>query len=1092
LAQNYEFPVIVDIKPYIYNMSPLNVYKASAGSGKTFALTLAYLELLFRFPEKYRNILAVTFTNKAAGEMKGRILDRLHRLSRQDDPEVSEERGQLIRKTGLAAGEIRQRAGYLLDTILNDYSGFSVGTIDKFFQSVIRSFTREIGVQPGYNLELDHQRVLVLAVDQLFSDIAVHDELQQWLIRYAEERLEESRSWNFRDDIVNLGMQLFKESFQELFTEADLSVLGKENMERYLGDLRRAEEAARREMSRTGITAMEHLRKEGLGIEDFKLKGNSPPSLFRQAAETGEVRFTDAKLEALSQSGKWLNKDAAPGVVSITENVLMPLLNRLYSQQVVLNSVQAIRQNFYTLGILGDIRERVQAYLKEHNLFLIADSSRFLRGIIGGNQVPFIYERTGNRYSHIMLDEFQDTSVFQYGNFKPLLENALAAGNENLVVGDVKQSIYRWRNSDWNILASELEDDFRHQEVHVHALDKNFRSREQVIRFNNTLFQLAPEYLARVIETELLDASVDRSGAEAAVGHFRRAYSDAVQKIPDRSEGSGGMVKISFFPDPAERPFREQVLERIPQWIDEIQQSGIQPGEIAILVRSRREGIMVAEKLLEHARITGETQRFRLVSSESLLLPRNGSVSLLVSALQFLVQPEDELNNALLKYRCYQAGVIAKEGTDRLFDSSLPPVQFLPSEFLERIDDYRQMPLFELTESLITLFRLDQQIHDLPYLQAFQDLVVEVQRREPIGITDFLQYWEQHGYRKGIQVSENSNAIRILTIHRSKGLEFRAVLVPFSNWEITTDHRKGNIIWCSTRGTPFSRLPSVPVGFRSSLKHTCFSAAYYQERMKGYMDNLNLMYVAFTRAVDVMYLGVPERDGKDLKNTGDLLCSILEMRPGKGPALETLARHRSGNLIVIGQMPVIEAGRGDEDQWHFSSYPSNPGKRPLKIRMRSDEYFVDEEGMFKTEQLFGNIMHLVFSQISTSRDVDPVLDALEKEGVLPRKDRGALQERIMEMITQPQVEEWFSETGRTIHSERSILCGSGKVLRPDRVIVSGQEVTVVDFKFGHIEKEHYRAQVLSYMEQLSEMGYTSVKGYIWYVLPGKIIQIQQP
>jgi ATP-dependent helicase/nuclease subunit A len=437
-------------------MSPLNVYKASAGSGKTFALTMAYLGLLFRFPEKYRTILAVTFTNKAAGEMKGRILERLHRLSGEDDPEVSTERGQLITMTGLPAGEIRRRAGYLLNTILNDYSAFSVGTIDRFFQSVIRSFTREIGVQPGYNLELDHQRVLALAVDQLFSDIAGHEELQQWLIRYVEERLEESRPWNFRNDIVNLGMQLFKESFQELFTEADLSVLKKENMDRYLGDLRKVEEAARKEMARTGSEAMEHLRKEGLGIGDFRLKGNSPPSLFVQAAGGEEVRFTNAKLEALSQPEKWLNKDASPGMVSITENVLMPLLNQLYSHQVALNSVQAIRQNFYTLGILGDIRERVQAYLKEHNLFLIADSGRFLRGIIGGNQVPYIYERTGNRYSHIMLDEFQDTSVFQYGNFRPLLENSLASGNENLVVGDVKQSIYRWRNSDWNILASGL------------------------------------------------------------------------------------------------------------------------------------------------------------------------------------------------------------------------------------------------------------------------------------------------------------------------------------------------------------------------------------------------------------------------------------------------------------------------------------------------------------------------------------------------------------------------------------------------------------------------------------------------------------
>ena len=1074
-------------------MSPLNVYKASAGSGKTFALTLAYLTLLFRHPEAYRHILAVTFTNKAAGEMKDRILTRLYKLSATDSSGESEDLELLVKETGLEARVIVQRAGHLLNMILNDYSGFSVGTIDKFFQSVIRAFTREIGIQPGYNLELDHQRVLALAVDQLFQDIAGEQELQRWLIRFAEERMEESRSWNFRNDIVNLGMQLFRESFQELFADQDLSILDKENLDRYMDELRQVEGQTRKEVARIGEKALERIREAGFEVEDFRLKGKSPPALFRQAVDLGEVRFTDAKLEALEQLEKWLNKGASPGMTALTENVLMPLLNQLYAGQVVLNTILAIRQNYYTLGILGDIREKVQSYLKEHNLFLIADSSRFLHGIIGGNQVPFIYERTGNRYTHIMLDEFQDTSVFQYENFRPLLDNALASGNDNLVVGDVKQSIYRWRNSDWKILASDLESDFSHQEFRVHTLDHNYRSREQIIRFNNAVFQLAPEILAREIENELYSTTVNRADAELAVHRFRNAYADAVQQIPPGSESTGGMVKMELFREEEELPFRDRVLSRIPEWIEEIQQAGIEPGEIAILVRTRREGTMVAGKLLEHARITGDSHHFRLISSESLLLTHNASVSLLISALHFLVHPTDELNNALLKYRFYQAGDMAEGETDRLFDVSLQPEKYLPEGFVDRIHQHRQLPLFELVETLISLFGLDRLVHDLPYLQAFQDLVIEAQRRESLGIAEFLQYWEQHGARKGIQISENSNAIRILTIHRAKGLEFKAVIVPFCNWEITTDQRKSNILWCETTGTPFRRIPTVPVRFSSHMKHTHFSGFYYQERMKGYLDSLNLMYVAFTRAVDVMYLGVPEPEEESLKNIGDLLGAILNREPENGPALEPLDRYLSGDVITIGRMPGYSKKPQEDDPWQFLTYRAHPGNRLMKVRMRSDAYFVDEEGTFRTEQVFGNMMHMVFSRIATCADVDPVLDAILKEGVISSGDRRELGNRIREMISQPGVADWFSESeGRTIFNERSILCGNGNVLRPDRVIVDGEGATVVDFKFGQFEKENYRAQVRNYMDHLYELGYSPVKGYLWYVMLGKTLQIQQP
>lgn len=1093
--QNYEFywqsiPKDGLRKRYIYDMSPLKIYKASAGSGKTYALTLEYLSLLFRYPDAHRHILAVTFTNKAAGEMKTRILDRLYGLSRSSVDHNSDELLYLVGVTGLDKGQIIQRSGKLLNAILNDYSSFSVGTIDKFFQSVIRAFTREIGIQPGYNLELDSMRILSLGVDQLFRDISDHPTLQRWLIRYAEERLEESRSWNFRLDIIELGMQLFRESFQEMFADSDLSLLSRENLEDFQRDLFQVEKANHEEMQALGKSALDHIKQHSLRVESFKGAGRSPATLFIKAAQDGELSFTDAKLAALEQPDKWLKKDADAGMISLTEQVLMPLLNDIYQKQTVRNSIRAIRQNFFTLGILGDIRTRVQDYLKENNLFLISDSSRFLRGILGSGQVPFIFEKTGSRFSNIMLDEFQDTSVFQYDNFRPLLDNTLAEGKENLVVGDVKQSIYRWRNSDWKILASDLERDFAHQEKTLLTLDYNYRSREQVIRFNNTVFQLAPEILAGEVESELNKAGSDRRAAEEAILRFRNAYGDAVQQLPQGKERPGGMVRMGFFKDEPDFTFKDQVLSALPGWIEEIQDSGIQPGEIAILVRTRREGVKVAEKLLEHARISGESHKFRLISSESLLLAHNDAVSLLISALHYLVYPDERLNNALLKYRCSQTGSGEGQVPEGLFDTSLSSEQWLPQEFVEGVSLFRQMPLFELVETLITIFGLDQQLFDLPYIQAFQELIIELQRRESRGIADFLQYWEQKGAQKGIQVSENSNAISILTIHRAKGLEFPAVLIPFCNWEITTDQRKSNIIWCDTSGTPFNRLPTVPLRFSGEMKHTLFSEYYYQERMKGYLDSLNLMYVAFTRAVDILWLGLPEREDKKLKNMGDLLLGIMDKNPEKEPALEALDTYREGDELIVGSLPASEKSSFEKDPWQFTSYISNISNRTLRLHMRSDSYFVDEEGVFRTDRVFGNVMHMVFSRIEYTEDVDKVLTGLLKEGIISVRHQPLMKTKILDMLSGELVSEWFErKKGRKIFNERNIISSEGSLFRPDRVILDDKMVRVVDFKFGQIEQKKYDNQVRRYVNLLKDMGYSRVEGFIWYASMGKIIEI---
>lgn len=1073
-------------------MPPLILYKASAGSGKTYALTLEYLRLLLLHPRIHRQILAVTFTNKAAGEMKSRILSRLHELSLATETAASRELEELVQSTGLDPGTIRRRSGELLKGILNDYSGFSVGTIDKFFQSVIRSFANELGMQPGYNLELDHDRILSLAVDRLFQDLTDDTDLREWLIRFAEDQIEEGRSWNFRQNIINLGQQLFRESFQELFMSADYSGFSKEHLNLFIRDLDQLKIQVDDAFRNIGMRSLEAIREKGWNVTDFRLKERSPASLFLTAG-SGEVpAFTESKIQSLYDKGKWLNKGAPADLDQLTGEVLMPALRQLHTKWVIRNSILAVKRNLYTLGILDDLSERVREYTRERNLFLIADSSRFLKGIIGSNPVPFIYERTGNRYSHLMLDEFQDTSRFQYDNFRPLIDHSLASGNSNLVVGDLKQSIYRWRNSDWNILAARLNRDFRHQELREILLDKNYRSREMIIRFNNSVFQLAPEILEDNILNNLRE-SAEPEPDETAF-ELCNAYEDAVQKIPSGQTGSGGLVEIELFPENKEKTFRELVCTKLPHWIEEILESGVRPGEIAILVRTRKEAIAISSAILEHARKRKDSRKFRIISDESLLLMHSPAVNLIIALIRYLVAPGDDLNNALLKYLCQLNGLGTDHSVGHLLDKGIAVESILPDVFTDSLDGLRVLSLFELTESLISIFGLDARAGDLPYVQAFQDLILERTRREPVGIMEFIDYWDQKGRLKGIHGSEEADAIKILTIHKAKGLEFKAVIVPLCDWEMVAAGRRQQILWCTTEGTPFRKIPLIPIHNPGKPDNTLFARDFTSERVKGYMDNLNLLYVAFTRARDMLYIGLPlpDKEREEVRTTADLVRSLLSKKPGKEPALEPLNSYRKGHTIRIGSCRTGDRTGTEEPLPVRMAYPVSRKSPDLRIRTRNEAFFLDDAGVYRTDRMYGNLMHRVFSRIRTAADIDPVLLRLQKEGYLSSREADDLGSEIRKRIALPEVRDWFSiAKGTSLYNERTLFCGDGNSLRPDRVMVTGKAARVVDFKFGMKEEKRYLNQVEGYMVQLEQLGYAPVEGFVWYVVMDKVTRIER-
>lgn len=1074
-------------------MSPLTIYKASAGSGKTHKLTQSYLELLIKDPLAYRHILAVTFTNKAASEMKSRILDRLHQICLLSAGSENEDVIYLTGKTGLSSEEIRTRSHSLMVRILNDFSNFSVGTIDRFFQGIIRAFTREIGLSAGFILELDRDRILGEAIDRMFLKLGDDRELLDWLTRLAEIRVEASRDWNFREEIEALGEELFSESYQSMIL-GKASLAGRNDLHEFISGLQNLEHTCREKIREISFLAIDSVKRKGYAIDDFHGKSRNPAAFFLKAAAGEKDTLTDSQKQAISDIDKWVSaKENDLDLLSLVQTELMPFLAAVYEQNLLLNSIKEISTYIYALGIIGDINGRIREITDEKNLFLLSDAARFLKGLIGNNPTPYIYEKTGNWIEHIMLDEFQDTSVFQWENFQPLLDHSLSLGKESFVVGDVKQSIYRWRNSDWKILAEEIRKSFQNQSLQELSLEMNWRSAEMIIRFNNTLFSRAPGILRSLIEQAMQEGYIPDDFRSRWLGLINQAYENVEQKIPGKLKGTGGYIRGEILEEEG-RKMKDLALERLPGWIMELQDAGYRAGDIAILVRTNREGADVASYLMEKAgEDVDSSYNFNFVSNESLFIDKNEAVRLIICILNYLVDENDELNKLqlLFYHRLVNAGNEMKASDSLLPQNSMETE--LGSGFMQKVPAMLQMPVFELVELIIEELSLWNNSTHLPYIQAFQEIVLEIQQSEPGSLHDFLTYWKKYGHKKSIIVSEGQDAIRIITIHKVKGLQYRAVIVPFCDWNLTTQASgvKDTILWCNTEHTPFGRLPLVPVRFKAALKDTLFFPDYLEELIMGYIDGLNLTYVAFTRAMEALIIGLPaSRPDQVIKKSGDLvLNAVKESRKTLGDEQVDLGTCINEKGFEVGQLETI-AGKPEKQLplLNITAYPVKFRAGQIRLRLKSDDFFLRplKEGRDMID--YGNIMHEIFSRIRVAEDAHRVVKSYVREGYIKKEDSQAMLDYIVEKLGSPLVREWYSDEN-TVYREQDLLTETG-MYRPDRVVIRDNLATVVDYKFGDLELPEHKKQVIRYISILEKMEYEHVEGYLWYVNKDRIEKVR--
>lgn len=712
----------------------LTVYRASAGAGKTYKLTGEYLTLLFTGPGAFRRILAVTFTNKATDEMKTRIVDELYNLASGRKSDYVE----LLKSAySLTEIQVRKQAAQILIDILHDYSAFNISTIDRFFQQTMRVFTREIGLQGGYGIEMDQELVLTTAIDNLLSDLEKPEskDLLGWLLRFAEDKIESGGEWNLRKDIMALSREVFKESYKAFSEAVGRDIEDKKALEDYKNELYgiiRSVEATAKELGERGLAI---LNKYGLKVTDFKGGSRSPLTLLDRLVQ-GEMKEPSATFIGLADNlDGCFTKTVSLGTRQIIGCAFEDGLNdcikgiiSLFGNLTAYNTAREIVRYYYTLGILTDVSRQIAAYREEKNVMLIADTTELLSKVIEGSDAPFIYEKTGTHVDHYMIDEFQDTSGMQWNNFRPLIEESLAHSRDNLIVGDVKQSIYRFRNSDWKLLDGQVQADFSPEVVHEETLKDNWRSCRNIVEFNNALFTTLPGVLQAVYNEALSVSSLSEEQRAAFFTKIMSAYDKSFQQVPPPFMQKDGHVRIEFLSGDNEKDWKEEALGRLPGVLEKLQDNGYALKDIAILVRTNQEGAQVADTLLAYKEEHPSNRyNYDIISDEALFVSGSTAVRFMVSLLRYLKNPEDRTNEQIALYS-YQV----LKGRFGVETPAFPPEVVSVLQILSR------QSLYEITEGLFRLFADDFPENEQVFVQAFLDMVSEYTQKESADLNRFL------------------------------------------------------------------------------------------------------------------------------------------------------------------------------------------------------------------------------------------------------------------------------------------------------------------------------------------------------------------
>lgn len=1108
----------------------LTVYRASAGSGKTFTLAVEYISLLVKDPENYQHILAVTFTNKATQEMKMRILSQLYGIA--NSLQSSQQYFNKVKeKTNMPDAVIRNNARAALTLLIHRYNNFRILTIDAFFQQVLRNLAHELGQTANLRVDLNNEEITEKAVDQMIESLEKGQPVLQWISTYINNSIEDDNGWNIIGKIKTFGTNIFKDFYKAHEANLKEQLSNADDFKVYETTLRKRRNDIRKTFNSKARSILNEIKNANLDIPS-----NYRSGLYKYLTDSAIAPLTNKPLKAgvlkANESPQnWTSSKCAKADKQQIQTLAAEVLSAQLSELIAYNndnwnefqSIQLTLSHLSELRLLHAIADAVDNLTKDTNRFMLSNTQALLKELIADSDTPFIFERIGARLKHVMIDEFQDTSTIQWQNFQVLLANCMAQElSQNLIVGDIKQSVYRWRQGDWGIL-NNIEKSFAHQKIRLETLDYNYRSEKRIIDFNNAFWEQCVANTAKEV------AQDDAEKAEIV----QKAYEDVAQKTHKTTEN--GFVKISLYPS---KSMKDAVLEELIETIKELFNNGYggkNQSKIAILVRSKSNIQDIVNALLQSF-----GNEINIVSDEAFRLDASLSVNIIVSAMHLLTHPDDVLTRGKL-VKLYNQEVLKKPLTDTdllvsingsnnidtknidkkerrklateqqmaKLNSQLPP------EYVANRELLLGLPIVDLVDKLFMLFGLDQLEGQSSYICTLYDTLNDFLKDHTADIDDFINEWENSLSSKTIQ-SDEIEGIRIMTIHKSKGLEFDNVIIPFCNWEM---EKKGTL-WCETKNkpAPYNKLPLLPIDFsRDKLIGTVFEDDYKEEHFQNIVDNLNLLYVAFTRAsknlfvfglrqgkttLDNIAKGTPPGNRSyaielALKQVSEQLQgSSLSFPDDIGSEIHfeygTLAPATHEKEHAVADNPFLI-----KPDKHIVSIATYPQAATFKQSNKSIE-FVKGEDVDPSDRTryikIGNVLHQLFSTIYTTADIPARLNELEQQGIIYNDEitSAQLRTRIEDAITNPQVQEWFSKRWQ-LYNECTILeynkdTNEMEEHRPDRVMTDGKEFVVVDFKFGK-EREEYKKQVQQYMEILIRMGHKKVSGYLWYVVKNNVVEV---
>ncbi|KAA5827530.1 AAA family ATPase [Algibacter amylolyticus] len=1031
---------------------PFSIYNASAGSGKTYTLVKEYLKILFKsnHPEPFKRILAITFTNKAVAEMKGRIVEMLKAFS---NPAVLNEPTPMFKdlceELQMEPNVLREKSDHLLNTILHNYSAFDISTIDGFTHKVIRTFAHDLRLPLNFEVELDQDSLLTEAVDSLIAKAGNDDELTKILVDFAVEKADDDKSYDVAFDFNKIAKLLVKENdlpFIDTLKDKTLAEFKELKVQ-----LRKEIATVEKDIVENAKTVLDLIAQSGLEFKDFSR--STLPNHFLKASKLEFSGIYNNNLEENIIERQKIYAKTAKLEISNAIDALLPEIELRYKTNKInvfhVKFLRAFYRNITPLSVLNAINTELTALKEEQNKMLISEFNAILSKEIAGQPTPFIYERLGEKFKYYFIDEFQDTSVMQWENLKPLLDNSLSGINgSTMLVGDAKQAIYRWRGGkaeQFMDLFNEKDKPFQINQVVKH-LEANYRSFKAVVNFNNGLFKfLASSFFNDADHQDL--------------------YQNSTQHI---TSGNEGFVKLSFLDLDKEDKRDEEFPEAVLKTINTCLENGFKLEDICVLVRKKKEGVAIADYLSQH--------KVPIISSETLLINNSPEVVFINNVLALLVQPENnDIKIQVLNYLTTLFNIEEKHDfftahinlpTDELFKSFETYNVFIDANML------LQRPLYDLAETIVRSFGLVKTSN--AYIQFYLDIVLDFSMKKGSDVSGFLDYFDKKKDNLSIISPEGQDAVQIMTIHKSKGLEFPVVIFPYADLDIYRELEPKE--WFSLDKEKYNGFSSTLLNYNKDFEHYGEEGLriFNKHQSEQELDSINLLYVALTRPVGQLHI----ISSKDISAKGE-----INNKKYSGLLinyLQHLGLWQDSELeYSFGDPKKVSEPVGNKKETYTQESFISTAKEDHNINVVTKSGLLWDTNQQEAIEK-GNLIHNLMAKIETIDDVDAVMEDFVKDSAIQKEQIKLLKDTVLQIINHQKLKAFYTKSN-TIYNERDIITKDGIILRPDRVIVnSDNEAVIIDYKTGS-EDIKYAQQLQSYQDVLEEMDISVKKKVLVYI-----------